>query len=391
MLHGANIICLSSIDWAFNWQLPQEVASAFAAGGNRMLFVENTGVRRPALKDAARLRARFRNWRRAGGGVHRADHGVDVHSPLLLPFPYARAAVAISARVLLHSIRKWLRRDAGRPLIVITFLPTPLARAVIRGLKPDLAVYYCADRFTETSDEARKLHRSEPQLLAEADLVLTTSHGLQATAATVARRVEYLPCGVRSSEFERAGRSTDRRSTAGLAGPVIGFTGTLRTQIDVALLAEAAGLAPELNFIFVGPLEMDVRPLATQRNVRFIGPVPHSEVVRYTAAFDVGILPYVISDYTADVMPVKLKEFLAAGLPVVATPLPEICRFADQHPGLITFAADAVTFVAGLRAAVAENAPGFVTRRMEVARLYDWTEQIARMSGWMESLLAAKR
>lgn len=391
MLHGANIICLSSIDWAFNWQLPQEVASAFAAGGNHMLFVENTGVRRPTLKDAPRLRARFRNWRRARGGVHMADHGVDVHSPLILPFPYARAAVAISARLLLRTVRKWLRRDPGRPLIVITFLPTPLARAVICGLKPDLAVYYCADRLTETSAEARKLHHSEPQLLAEVDLVLTTSHGLLATAATVARRVEFLPCGVRSGEFERARRCTDRRSAAGVAGPVIGFTGTLRKQIDVALLTEVAGLAPELTFVFVGPVEVDVRRLAAHRNVRFTGPVRHSEVVRYTAGFDVGILPYVITDYTADVMPVKLKEFLAAGLPVLATALPEICRFADQHPGLITFAGDAGTFVAGLRAAAAENLPGLVARRMEVARRYDWSEQIARMSGWMESLLAARR
>jgi glycosyltransferase involved in cell wall biosynthesis len=391
LLHGANIICLSSIDWAFNWQLPQEVASAFAAGGNRVLFVENTGVRRPTLKDVPRLRARLRNWRRAGDGGHTADRGVDVHSPLLLPFPYARAAVAISARLLLHTVRKWLRRDPDRPLIVITFLPTPLARAVIRGLKPDLAVYYCADRLTETSAEARKLHHSEPQLLAEADLVLTTSHGLLATAATVARRVEFLPCGVRSSEFEQARRRTDRRSATGPAGPVIGFTGTLREQIDITLLAEVAGLAPELSFVFVGPLEADVSRLAAHRNVRFIGPVPHFEVVRYTAEFDAGILPYVISDYTADVMPVKLKEFLAAGLPVVATALPEICRFANQHPGLIAFAGDAVTFVTGLRAAAADNAPGPVARRMEVARQYDWSEQIARMSGWMESLLAAKR
>ncbi|HEX7679234.1 MAG TPA: hypothetical protein VF713_13975, partial [Thermoanaerobaculia bacterium] len=75
MLQGTNIVCLSSIDWAFNWQLPQEVASAFAACGNHVLFVENTGVRRPTLKDAPRLRARFRNWRRSRGGVHSADHG----------------------------------------------------------------------------------------------------------------------------------------------------------------------------------------------------------------------------------------------------------------------------------------------------------------------------
>jgi glycosyltransferase involved in cell wall biosynthesis len=390
LLHGANIICLSSIDWAFNWQLPQEVASAFAVGGNRVLFVENTGVRRPTFKDASRLRARFRNWRRTGGGVRTASHGVDVHSPLLLPFPYARAAVAVSARLLLRTARKWLLGDPGRPLIVITFLPTPLARAVIRGLQPDLAVYYCADRLTETSAEARKLRHSEPQLLAEADLVLTTSHGLQATAATVAKRVELLPCGVRASEFEQA-RRDGGRSPAGPPGPLIGFTGTLRKHIDIALLSEVAVLAPELNFVFVGPIETDVSRLAAHPNVRLIGPVPHAEVVRYTAGLDVGILPYVISDYTADVMPVKLKEFLAAGLPILATELPEICRFADQHPGLITFAGDAVTFVAGLRAAITDNDPASEKRRMEVARQYDWTEQIARMSGWMENLLASRQ
>jgi glycosyltransferase involved in cell wall biosynthesis len=392
LLRGATIVCLSSIDWAFNWQLPQEVASAFAGSGNRVLFIENTGVRRPSIRDAARLRDRIKNWWRAPGGVNVTTQGPEILSPLLLPFPYARVAVAINERILVRAVRAWIGRDDRRPLIVITFLPTPLARAAIHRLKPDLSVYYCADRLAETSAQAAKLTQSEPLLLAEAGLVLTTSHGLQKSATAIAKRVEYLPCGVRSAEFASAKRSSARRPSPydRLTGPIIGFTGTLRNEIDVPLLTEVAGLAPDLNFVFVGPVAIDVARLAAHKNVRFLGAVQHADVVTYTASFDAGMLPYFLTDYTADVMPVKLKEYLAAGLPIVSTHLPEICRFADQHPGVISFASDAATFARALREAAAEKAPASVERRMEIARHYDWSEQMSQLNAWIEGELASR-
>jgi glycosyltransferase involved in cell wall biosynthesis len=392
LIRGATIICISSVDWAFNWQQPQEVTSAFARCGNRVLFVENTGVRRPSIKDAARLGQRLKNWLRARGGVTTAANGPDILSPLLLPFPYARAAVAVNERLLLGAIRRWMPRGGGSPLIVITFLPTPLARAVIHRLEPDLSVYYCADRLPETSVQAGKLRESEPLLFAEAGLVLTSSHGLQQTAASAATRVEYFPTGVQAGEFERARRSRVARPAAfdGLTGPIIGFTGSLRNEIDVALLTDVAGLAPDLSFVFVGPVAVNVARLAAHPNVRFLRPVPHADIVTYTASFDAGILPYVLTDYTKEVMPMKLKEYLAAGLPIVSTHLPEICRFADQNPGVISFAGDAATFASALRDAVAGDAPASVEHRMAIARQYDWSVQMSQMSAWMESALAAR-
>ncbi|MEA2328570.1 MAG: hypothetical protein QOE68_3529, partial [Thermoanaerobaculia bacterium] len=110
----------------------------------------------------------------------------------------------------------------------------------------------------------------------------------------------------------------------------------------------------------------------------------------YTASLNAGVLPYVLTDYTADVMPVKLKEYLAAGLPVVATHLPEVCRFADQHPGTISFADTPETFAAALRRAIAEDTPASAERRMEIARHYDWSVQMSQMSEWVESALAAR-
>lgn len=393
MIRGATVICVSSIDWAFNWQQPQEVATAFAEGGNRVLFVENTGVRRPSLRDASRLRTRLKNWWRTGGAAKPVDERLDVLSPVLLPFPYSAPARLLNTMALLRVLRRWIGPRGDAPLIVFTFLPTPLVQALIRALRPSLVVYYCIDRLADSSPGARKLLGPEETLIGEADLVLTTSDALHSAAARLTPRVEMLPCGVRTRQFEEA-KASDAEPPSlfkRLAGLVIGFVGSLRNEIDLALLAHAAELAPDLNFVFVGPVFANVRRLAARPNVQMVGPVPHSEVARYMARFDVGVLPYVLNRYTAAIMPAKLKEYLAAGLPIVATPLPEVRRFAAEHPEVVTFASGGPDFVAALRGAAAENEPAAVMRRMRIARRYDWSAQVALMNELMESALAAKR
>ncbi|HEY6141461.1 MAG TPA: glycosyltransferase [Thermoanaerobaculia bacterium] len=390
MIRGATVIYISSIDWTFNWQVPQEVASSFADAGSRVLFIENTGVRRPRLRDLKRLLARLRNWWRAVGGAKPVIERLDVHSPLLLPFPYSRLARRLNAAALLRVVRRWIGVRDAAPLIVFTFLPTPLVHALIEALHPTLVVYYCADRLSESSPGARKLRVPEETLIAGADLVLTTSQQLHAAAKQLNPRVAMLPSGVRSSVFEDARTLEPPPLFARLAGLVVGFVGTLRNEIDLGLLAAAAELAPDMNFVLVGPVMADVQDLAARPNVRLVGPVPHSEVARYMARFDIGVLPYVRNRYTEAIMPVKLKEYLAAGLPVVSTTLPEVQRFAGEHPDVVTFADDAPEFVAALRAAAAKNGPAAELRRMRIARRYDWSAQMALLSELMERALNGK-
>ena len=387
MVRGANVICFSSIDWAFNWHAPQEVASAFAEAGNRVLFVENTGVRRVTRGDASRLWERLKNWRRASGGVRGTGHGVDVHSPLLIPFPYSRAAGFINSRALLRVARRWLSRAGDRPLLIMTFLPTPLARSLIHELQPQCTVYYCIDRLAESSPGARRLRESEPRLIAEADLVFITAENLRSEAMRGAR-VELLPSGVRLRDFEAARQDGSPPPLLhGLERPLIGFVGSVRKQTDVALLAEVARLAPDLNFVFLGPVAVGAEQLKAQANVRLLGAVAHDVLVRTMTHFDAGVLAYVLDDFTIGIMPAKLKEYLAAGLSVVSTPLPEVRRFADRHPGVIDFAADAPAFVTALRCALARNDPPAVERRLAVARQYDWALQLARAGDLVERLM----
>ena len=392
MLRGASIVCLSSIDWNFNQQNPQEVSHAFADSGNRVLFIENTGVRTATLRDMPRLWSRFLHWWRARGGAKRIANGIEVLSPLLLPFPYSRKAVSINSRVLLRSIRSWLSQADG-PVIVITFLPTPLARELIAELDPALVVYYCIDRLAESSCGARRLVHSERKLFAEADLVLVTSKLLYQMAAEVSSNVNVVASGVRVKEFQRArqSRAQTHPAFAGLSRPIMGYVGSIRGSTDIALLTNAAKRAPDLQFVLAGPRFIDVGPLGSQPNVRLIDPIPHADVMNYMVRFDVGLLPYSINKFTAGIMPVKLKEYLAAGLPVVSTPLPEVCHFADQHCGLVRIANGADEFEASLRAALADNSPEVVDRRISVAREYDWSDQMARMMELLEESLAVRR
>ena len=139
--------------------------------------------------------------------------------------------------------------------------------------------------------------------------------------------------------------------------------------------------------MLIGPRLVDVGSLAAQLNVRLLDAISHAEVMNYMVRFDVGLLPYQINEFTAGIMPVKLKEYLAAGLPVVSTPLPEVCHFADQHRGLVTFADNAEAFVANLRAALADKSPATVDRRIAVAREYDWSDQIEKMIELIEQSL----
>jgi hypothetical protein len=105
MLSGEPIICISSIDWDFLWQGHQEIMSRLAASGNLVLFVENTGVRAPTVRDLPRLRRRLRNWWKGTHGFREERDNLFVYSPLVLPFPYSPAARVVNRTLILTGHR----------------------------------------------------------------------------------------------------------------------------------------------------------------------------------------------------------------------------------------------------------------------------------------------
>lgn len=393
VLRGHDILCFSSIDWRFIWQGHQEIMSTLAANGNRVLFVENTGVRAPSIRDLPRIWQRVHNWWKGTKGFRRERKDLFIYSPLLLPFPYSSLARRVNRVLLVRALRRWMQAASfGRP-IVWTFLPTPLVREVIPLVDPIASVYYCIDDFASSSPAARRITGSEDRLFREVDLVFVTSEQLRARAAKFSDRVHLFPFGVSFKKFELARQSTDEMPAdlGSLKRPVIGYIGGIHRWIDFELLARAARMMPDASFALIGPLQIEGPPCADLVNVHILGKRSHDAIPSYINGFDVGIVPYVLSDYTANVYPTKLNEYLAMGLPVVATDLPEIRRFNAEHGGRVTVATSAEQFVKALRSAIGRSSDGDRVARIEVARKNSWDARIAQMSTLIVDTIEERR
>ena len=158
-----DVICISSIDWDFMWQSHQEIMSRLAAGGNRVLFIENTGVRVPTLRDLPRIRHRWRNWRRGVYGIRQERENLFVFSPLVIPFPHSRVAAWINRQVVLFVVRRWSRAMGFTQPIIWTYLPTRLTLDLVSHIEHRLLVYYCAAFFSARQDLAGSSSPTRPQ------------------------------------------------------------------------------------------------------------------------------------------------------------------------------------------------------------------------------------
>lgn len=383
-----DIVCISSIDWDFLWQGQQEIMSSLAQAGNRVLYIENTGVRRPRLDDLPRLKRRLRNWWRSYAGVRQESENLYILSPLLLPFPYARLARWINGVIIWRVLRRWMKSLGFANPIVWSFLPTPLALNLARRLDGKLLLYHRADDFRSSSPQARRIESFERRMLRAADLVICNSRSLARDSLRENGETHYLSYGVNLEHFSPAAESGGPPAAlAHLPRPIIGYVGGIHQHVDFALLTAVARQAPQWSFVFVGPPQVDPGPLARLPNAHFLGERPHEELGAYLAAFDVALIPYARSAYTDHVFPAKLPEYFAFGLPVVSTPLPEVGAFRDEHGPLLSLAGDASGFAAAIGAELAQDTPERRGRRRAIAQAYHWPRRMEALSALISARL----
>jgi glycosyltransferase involved in cell wall biosynthesis len=284
---------------------------------------------------------------------------------------------------------RWLARHlaaAPRPHVLWNAFDVAWGTLLARHLPHDLLVHHAYDDLASARHVARHGLRLEPELLARADLVVTTSPALLATHSGHPG-VHLVPNGV---DFERfAGASGWPDPLEDWPRPRIGFLGHLEDRLDLELLERAVRARPDWSWILVGPVHPAVRerlaPLLASPGIAWLGPRPPAEVPRLLAALDVGLLPFASSAQTRAVYPLKLHEYLAAGLPVVATP------FADL-PG----AEDVVhrvrdrDLVGAIEHALAADDGLQRARRRGIARQADWSVRVRQVRALVEEALAAR-
>jgi len=392
MLKNKDIICISSIDWDFIWQGHQEIMSNLAKNGNRVLFIENTGVRAPGIKDFSRIRNRVKNWFKGTRGINKEAHNLYIFSPLVFPFPYLRAVRWINRRLILSALEKWMKAMNFSDPVVWTFLPTPLSLDIADNLKKKIFIYYCIDSFAVSSASAKKIKRSEERLLKKADLVFVTSAELYNYCSKYNSKVYSFPFAVNFDKFQKAlfGQDPMPEELVGIKKPIVGYIGGVHKWIDQRLVKGLAEAHPEYSFVCIGPVQTDITLFSLFKNVYFLGKKDHQKLPLFIKYFDTCIIPYAITDYTKNVYPTKLNEYLAMGKAVVSTSLPEVISFNRTYNNVVYVADDSAKFDKYLTQTVNENKDSLAGVRIEVASQNSWAARIENMSSLIEAEIERK-
>jgi glycosyltransferase involved in cell wall biosynthesis len=387
VITGRDVLYISSIDWNFQWQGPQELAVRLGAAGNRVVYVENTGIRSPRLSEAGRVARRLDAW--AGswrkGGLRTVAPNVQACSPLVLPPfgpPWRRA---LNQLLLAAQLRLALRALDFRPSLIWTYLPTDTVADLISTFDaPEAAVvYYCVADFRHYAPRPDLLEDSERAVARRCDVVFVSLD--QLAARFPGANVHVFPFGVNLAIFEP---TAPHPETAGLPRPIIGYVGGLERAIDLELMIALGRARPAWSWVYIGPVQRDLGALTSLPNVRVLGPRPHRELPGHIQQFDVAIVPYAHNRFTETVVPTKINEYLAMGKPVVSTDLPSVLAFQARHQILETSPPEAATFLAAIERSLAAPAdPAAVRRRREVAAQADWSSRFAQMSVLVEDAL----
>ena len=390
MIKGKNVICISSIDWDFIWQGHQEIMSVLSENGNRVLFIENTGVRSPTVKDAQRIWKRFLNWKKGYRGIRKLSDTLYVYSPLVLPFPYSKIAVRLNKFIMLSIIKRWAKVMDFHDPVLWSFLPTPLTLNMMDGLEPSIFVYYCIDDFVSSSKGAQRIKKTEEQVIKRADLVFTTSRNLYKRARALNERTHLFPFGINIANYNAAReKPLDMPlQLAGIKRPIIGYVGGVHKWINMGLLKKIALAKKDASIVMVGPKQADLQGLDDLDNVYFLGQKESRDLPSFVKFFDVGLIPYRITPYTENVYPTKINEYLAMGKPVVSTEIPEVVEFDRENgEGFIHFITDGGDISASMDRALQNQGADVRQRRIDVANENSWNIKIEKMCSLIDERL----
>jgi glycosyltransferase involved in cell wall biosynthesis len=384
-LRGRDIVCVGFADWDTDLWTNQHHLMARLARENRVLFVESLGLRRPQLagRDLSRVARRLRRGLRAP----RAVDGLHVLAPLVLPWHGNRAARALNRRLLAALARRATRRLGMTRPILWSYVPQ--AETLIGALHPELVIYHCVDDIAaQDRVDTASFRAAERRFAARADLVLASAPALAERMRKLSANVLYTPNVADTDLFAQALQPgpTDP-AVAALARPRIVFTGAIvAVKLDIPLILALARARPRWSFALVGPIgpgepRMDVSALRREANIHLLGPRSYAQLPEVLRGADAGLIPYALNELTRSIFPMKVYEYLAAGLPAVATPLPALADVAE-----VATASGADELAGLLEQALAGDTPERRAARSHAAAAHSWERRLEEIAAAIGAL-----
>jgi glycosyltransferase involved in cell wall biosynthesis len=386
MLEGQNIICFAK-DWSEDPTSNNHVMKMLARR-NRVLWLNSIAMRAPKLGSKSDLTKMVRKLKSFTDGPVEVAENLWTYTPIVVPLPHSPGAAAINRQILrwtLTVLRRKLKMDSYQ---LWTFLPNALPYLGMPG--ETLSVYYCIDEWAHFSYlDGGKMAEMERELCGRADVVFATATLLYESRRAWNPNTHVALHGVDHGHFAQAlsPETPPAPELADFPRPILGFFGLIHEWFDLDLVAALAARHPEWTIALIGKVSVDVTRLQGLPNVKFLGRKPYASLPSFCKSMSVGLIPFQVNELTLSVNPIKLREYLSAGLPVVSTALPEVAAFGS----LCHVANSHEEFIAACERAVREDTPER-RRKNSAAMLGEtWEAKVNELGRRVNEAAARKR
>lgn len=377
MIKGRLIVCIAS-SWEYDPTSKHHIMRILSRH-NDVLWVNYHGSRRPTASRVD-LADSLRALRRVARGLVRVNRSFTHVTPFVIPGATHPLLKRWHERLLIVQLRRAIRRmrrTPDQPVQIWSFAPD--VPFLFDAVPAERLIYYCVDDFTQFDGyDAARIAAAEAQTIDRADVLIVTSDALLETKGCGRPDTRLVRHGVDFDHFAAAWRSQLPLppDLAVIPRPIFGYFGVIHHWVDLALLADVARRRPLYSFVLLGENKVDTSVLNGVENVFLLGQKPYAELPAYAAGFDAALMLFKRNGMTRHVNPIKLHEYLAAGLRVVSTDLPEVRR----HEGAVLLADGPSNFAVACDRAIGEVETSPRERISRLVEDEDWRLKVERLS-----------
>ena len=366
---GYDLICFSHLRWNFVYQRPQHLLARFAQGRN-VLYIEE-----PMFHDGE---PKF--------VVDKSAEGVRVAVPHL-----PNGIQGTEHETELRSMVSRLLEQEGITNFVAWYY-TPMMLGWSDHIDPQVVVYDCMDELSAFKNAPPELRAREADLFGLSDLVFTGGRSLFEVKRDQHKSVHCFPSSIDVAHFAQA-LSTDEEpeDQRAIPHPRIGFAGVIDERTDIDLLAAIADARPDWNYVMIGPVvKIDEADLPRRENIHYLGGKDYKDLPAYIGGWDVAMMPFAMNESTRFISPTKTPEYLAAGRPVVSTPIHDVIRPYGEND-LVLIASTPNEFVDAIDRALSMNIEEHRSSAAEFLSGNSWDSTQQAMEQLIDEVLMKKQ
>jgi glycosyltransferase involved in cell wall biosynthesis len=304
-LHDIDLVCFSHLRWGFVFQRPNHLLSRFSKH-QRVFFIEE-----PIFYDGED-KLQIENY----------------NENLFVVTPHMKHN--LSEQQVTKRQKKFVDNLFTNMNIekYFSWYYTPMALPFTNHLQPQLVVYDCMDELSAFKFAPPQLTILEKQLFKKADVVFTGGQSIYESKKNAHHNIYAFPSSIDKHHFGKARKiKEDPDDQKHIPHPRFGFFGVIDERFDIELIDAVAKERPDWHFVLLGPIvKIDPASLPKYNNVHYLGGKKYDELPNYIAGWDVAMVAFALNESTRFISPTKTPEYLAAGKPVISTPIRDVVR-----------------------------------------------------------------